>query len=261
MQGLGEEGAALESLREELLRACTSLRQALQVQREGVLLRASASLSDLAVEIECPLWFLREGAAVLRWQGRSLVLLEEGDGLDLLLGADSSWCMQHDFAIKLDLYDARQLCKSEQAGLRYQEYNSIRSRYLLALFALQLKGEPSTTPSVQYFEAGQDIITQGSSGKEVYTLVQGEAQVLVDDVEVGKVLPEEIFGALAALTGIARTAAVRASTRCMVMSLEENAFIELMRARPATLKKLVHDMARTIVSLNEQVLALQKKTT
>ncbi len=103
------------------------------------------------------------------------------------------------------------------------------------------------------FAPSEVIIKQGTSGDEVYTLLNGHANVIVDGIIVGEVLADEIFGALAALTDMPRTASVVASQNCSVLSIEKDKFIELIQNRPLTVLKMVQDMARTIVDLNKKV--------
>ena len=64
---------------------------------------------------------------------------------------------------------------------------------------------------------------------------------------------------MAGLTGTKRTATVIATASSIVLSLQRDKFIELIKNRPNTVLKLIDDMARKIVSLNERVVELEQE--
>src|SRR5690606_2487541 len=97
------------------------------------------------------------------------------------------------------------------------------------------------------------MVEQGSHGDEVYTLMEGKAEVLVDGVKVGEILEEEMFGAVSLLTDKPRLASVVAATDCMVVRLSKEEFINLVQTRPDTIFKLASDLSRAIMALNDQV--------
>ena len=83
------------------------------------------------------------------------------------------------------------------------------------------------------------------------------AEVLVDEVTVGRIGEGEIFGAMAALTNADRSATVRAKTNCSVVKVPKEQFTELIKNNPATIHSLLIDMANSIVNLNEQLVGLR----
>lgn len=104
------------------------------------------------------------------------------------------------------------------------------------------------------FEAGQIMVRQGDEADYVYTILQGGATVEVDGVEVGTVREQEIFGALAVLTGTTRSASVIARSPCSVMMVPREEFYSLLTRQPQLFLSMVQDMAQTIVALNSRVL-------
>ena len=88
-------------------------------------------------------------------------------------------------------------------------------------------------------------------------MTSGVADVLVDDVMVGRIGSGEIFGAMAALTHADRSATVRARSPCSVVKVPTHQFSDLIKSNPATIHALLSDMANSIASLNEQVVRLQ----
>lgn len=103
------------------------------------------------------------------------------------------------------------------------------------------------------FAPGETIIREGEAADFVYTLNSGYAEAHQGGVKVGEICPGEIFGALAAFTGVSRNASVIARTICRVEAIHKDDFILLVRRQPDLCVKLIQDMARLIGDLNETV--------
>lgn len=71
-----------------------------------------------------------------------------------------------------------------------------------------------------------------------------------------EIIRDEIFGAIAALTATVRNANVIATSDCLVMVVPSDRFQSLLASRPEMVTKLIEDMARNIVSSNEQIVNL-----
>ncbi len=205
-------------------------------------------------------FLLKDGSIAYKRTGKFLYFLEAGD----LLGYEEP-CMQTpadfalEFAVVVDEYDRQELLgkisADEELRRFWDEYLGCRlSMYLLLVSGL-VRNESETPPTIMHYAADEVIIEQGSIGEEVFTMVEGHADVYLDEVKVGEILADEIFGALAALTGTPRTAKVIATKRSIVLALKKANFIDLISNRPNTAVKLVEDMARTIVALNRAVVS------
>jgi ATP-binding cassette subfamily B protein len=97
------------------------------------------------------------------------------------------------------------------------------------------------------YHPGEDIIVEGEIGTRFYIVVRGIVQIIKRDAERGEVLVNQLedgdyFGEIALLSAVARTATVRAKTRCMILSLRRNAFDAILAEAP-TLKT---EMAETM---------------
>lgn len=204
------------------------------------------------------LYVLSEGVLSLWVNDGNLLSYEEGDliGLEQQLGAYQGRYAS-DFAVRADEYSLSSMyAAGAETAERWSEFMLCRLSAQTLLIAALSHGEREYQPQVKSYHAGDVIIEQGSTGNEVYTLVEGRAEAFVDGVKVGEVEADEIFGALAALTGTPRSATVIAVGTCLVLSLEKEKFLDLIQQRPATALKLFEDMARTIVALNAQVVSL-----
>ena len=112
---------------------------------------------------------------------------------------------------------------------------------------------------IRDYPSGQNIIEQGTKAEEVYFMIEGEADVVVNGIAVGNVKKDEIFGSLAALTGKPRGASVTAKEQCLVMVTRAEDFMTLVKTRPMTVATLMQDMARIIGDLNFKVVDLSQK--
>lgn len=106
------------------------------------------------------------------------------------------------------------------------------------------------------FAPGDIIIREGDTADYVYTLNSGHAEASQSGVKVGDIYAGEVFGALAAFSGIERNATVTASDNCEVEAVCKDSFITLARRQPDVCVKLIKDMARLIADLNDSILML-----
>ena len=211
---------------------------------------------------EDQVFLVKEGILDYRVFDRSLYKYDGGD----LIGLEHAFYpraheLSTDFAVVVDAYSRTDLSQAfEQPARReiWTKYLLVRHSLLVLLVASAAEEIGEALPEFKNFEAGQTIVAEGEHGQTVFNLVEGHAEVLVGDKKVGEVLQDEIFGALSPLAGTPRTATVKATERCLVISLSAEHFVSLARTRPHTVVKLVKDMARTIVNLNQRVLDAER---
>lgn len=252
-----------ELLRDEFAKAITSLEKLLSrvtCRQEEVLISVTNNLFSDA-DHGGFLFLITEGN--LSWSRGDEIsfVLEPGDliGIEEFLGTPLG-VYQGDFAVRCKKIPAETFLKevhsTPELSHLWNEYLAIRGVALAATLMNVLQGETKFEPSITPYLAGDKIIEQGSAGRDVYTLISGHADVSVDGVAVGEILPDEIFGALAALTSLPRTATVTARTDSIVLSVPAEKFRELIQRRPHMVQKLVEDMSRTIVDLNSKIVRL-----
>jgi hypothetical protein len=204
-------------------------------------------------------YLLKEGLLEYRVSGRPLLFIESGDIIGLGEGhVDMVPQLDFQFAARVDEFDFKPLLADSGWQSEYLRLVWAWNGMLLAVASTLCSEMSNEPPKLRSYSAGERVIEEGGEDDTVYTLVEGHAEVFVEGVKVGEILPDEIFGALAALAGTRRTATVVASQRCMIVSLPKHNFIELLRWRPGTVVKMVEDMARTIVSLNKKVVEQEK---
>ncbi len=130
---------------------------------------------------------------------------------------------------------------------------------LLRLNALHIREAVGIGGSPEIYPKGAVIIQQGDPADDIFSMTEGLAEVLVNDMAVAKIRPGELFGTMAALTASHRNATVKALESCSVIRVPKDRFFELIRSRPAAVQGLLVDMARSITDLNEEVVALRRR--
>jgi CRP/FNR family cyclic AMP-dependent transcriptional regulator len=210
-------------------------------------------------------YVVQEGAITARYQGKTIYTLEVGDILlpDIVGGLDQNIAVLYgsDSGALLHSYPALEFLQrvfDEPAAIRLWSRLLITyAGLMLRIAALSAGEEAPATPGFEVYQPGDIIIRQGDRADFVYNMSSGVAEVLVDDVNVGRIGDDEIFGAMAVLTQANRSATVRAKTTCSVAKVPREQFTELIKSNPATIHSLLIDMANSIVNLNEQLVGLR----
>lgn len=207
-------------------------------------------------------YVVKHGAITARYQGRVVVTLQEGDILlPDIAGVDSAVCYGSDIGATLHSYPALEFMGrvfGDPAAIKLWTRMLVTySGLMLRITAAYIPEEAPATPGYEDYQPGDIIIHQGHRADYVFNMSCGIAEVLVDDVTVGRIGEGEIFGAMAALTHADRSATVRAKTACSVVKVPKEQFTELIKSNPATIHSLLIDMANSIVNLNEQLVGLR----
>lgn len=210
-------------------------------------------------------YVVQRGALIARYQGRTVVTLEEGDILlpDIAgtIDQDSAVYYGSDIGATLHSYPAlefmRRVLDDAAAMKLWTRVLVSYSGLMLRITAAHVPEDAATTPGYEDYQPGDIIIRQGERADYVFNMSRGTADVVVNDIIVGRIGEGEIFGAMAALTHADRSATVRAKTACSVVKVPKDQFSELIKGNPATIHSLLVDMANSIVNLNEQLVGLR----
>ena len=249
---------------------CEALWQTCQSLVPELLKNISVQGNDVLITSKKPIdpesgcvYLVKEGTINEVFEGQLMVIYEEGDliGVEGILQAKSSR-YENDFAVKAIEYNGQQLLEEimtdKNRFLALNKYLSCLAQSYQLLMCHFSQQDTSFNPDFRHYDTGDVIIEENTEGDEVFTLISGSAKVIVDNTEVGEINPDEIFGAIAALTNTNRSASIIATSPCDTIVVKSDNFRELLAARPDTVQKLVTDMARTIVSSNERIIELSK---
>ena len=206
------------------------------------------------------LLLVKEGYLTYRRKNRRIFAYEQGDvvGLDHLFAPAGAVELSSSYPVTVDVYSAdkfeESLDKKPRIRGLWNELLVLRMNLVVALMSTLTETHlHHVQPQERWYDAGEVIIEQGAMGAEIYLLVSGHAEVLVDGTAVGEIVRDELFGVIAALTGFARTATVRATKPSRVLFIDRATFVELIRWRPSTIQKMTEGMARIIVELNKKI--------
>jgi len=197
------------------------------------------------------LYFLREGMLAYRREDRLLFSFNDGD----LVGVENVFCssdstLAAEFAVIVDEYSADSFFSTingNPAMLKsWNEYLAQQFKLFSIMLASLVNEQEGFVPDVRFFMDGQPIVEQGALSNEIFTMVEGMAEVSVDGNKISDILPDEVFGAIGALSGSPQMATITALSDCMVVVLSKEEFRHMLFTRPATVVKLMEDMARII---------------
>lgn len=237
------------------------------MSRQGEILRLNACdnayLNGLSRD---SVYFVQAGTLAYRHDDKTLFQWSEGDllGIEHLAGAFSQapgeLLAVDDYALLVSFrLEDVEAALVQDAGIRrlWLQIIGLQQVLLSKLVGQLVEQENQPVPGFRRFPEGAEIIHQGDEAEYVYTIIDGTADVLVDGIKVGEIGEEEIFGALAVLTGGRRCATVIATRTCSVMMVHRDEFFLMVKTHPHLFMALVQDMAKTILKLNDRVVDLQ----
>jgi CRP-like cAMP-binding protein len=109
------------------------------------------------------------------------------------------------------------------------------------------------TGTTEQFAAGQPIFVENekaggffTKGARIYLLLEGDVTLTRKDKPLELVLPGEIFGELAAIGDLPRSATATARKNCRVLSLDEKQFLQSLQQMPEFALMLLSVMAQRL---------------
>jgi NADH dehydrogenase len=107
----------------------------------------------------------------------------------------------------------------------------------------------------EHFEAGEIILEQGEVGDKVYFIRTGNVQILKDGVSLGELGPGDVLGEIALISNHPRAATARARTPLDVVSVDREAFKQLLAHVPGVKMTMQQIMSKHLggVSLAEKM--------
>lgn len=261
MISYNEPSAGFQALARQYKRLTQELLAGLNLTPESVSLEASKALLQNGMD-GGKTYLVKTGMVVVRCMERPMFSWDEGDLILPDSAPDGQDALQYqaDGPVILQAFDTLALVRgalaSDACARLWTRLLMTQQALLLRLLAAQSNIEPQATPGFAYYQTGDIIIQQGNPADYVFSLFEGTAEVIVDDVVVGEVGEGEVVGALAVLTHSTRSATVRARSRCSVVKVPKDQFKSLIRSNPTMIHGLMTDMARQIKKLNDKVVQL-----
>src|SRR3972149_5597125 len=102
-------------------------------------------------------------------------------------------------------------------------------------------------PDELTFEDGDMIIKEGNTDKNFYQLIQGQLIITKNENVVGDISqPGEYFGEMTALTGVPRSATVKAKGKCIVKAFPGEKLKETIESYPDIAFRIINSLIRRI---------------
>jgi|GEM_PF-2210575 len=230
-------------------------------KQKALLVKASSDFLGESLTSDC-FYMVKEGSVKLSIKGNLVAILDKDDLIGLNYQHLPGLSLHSDLAVQVDAYqraDFFQFLQKDQKFLDlWTKFLDEQISFYFSLYSRTLGEGLEMHTDVQSFSEGETIIEQGSPGTDVFHMLEGHADVVVDGVKVAEIQENEIFGALAGLTSSPRSASVVASKTCLVMKVKSEQFLMLVKTRPVTVLALLQNMAKSMVSLNERVVDMSK---
>ncbi|RLN06615.1 hypothetical protein BBJ28_00002818 [Nothophytophthora sp. Chile5] len=105
---------------------------------------------------------------------------------------------------------------------------ALKAHYLFSSLDQTEINEMIDVMAMVTIQAGEPVIAQGTSGKCFYVLESGNCDIVVDGQLVGTYTNGDAFGELALLYNCPRAATIRATTGCILWTVERTMFRKIM---------------------------------
>src|SRR6202030_4122758 len=105
---------------------------------------------------------------------------------------------------------------------------------------------------------GTTIVSKGDPGNSLIAVISGTVKISVSSADgrsaiLNLIGPGEIFGEVAVLDGLARTADATANTNCEIFVIDRREFIPFVRSQPALAMKLIELLCTRLRWTSDQV--------
>jgi CRP/FNR family cyclic AMP-dependent transcriptional regulator len=110
----------------------------------------------------------------------------------------------------------------------------------------KLVGELDDSARVRY-PRGKVIVQEGQAGVLMYVVLEGSVEITIKNKAVGEIGPGGMFGEMALITHEERVASAVAKTDCVLLAVNRNVFLDLVKGNPkfaVSLLGAVGDRAR-----------------
>src|SRR5437016_5220855 len=105
---------------------------------------------------------------------------------------------------------------------------------------------------------GATIVSRGDPGNSLIAVISGTVKISVSSADgrsaiLNLIGPGEIFGEVAVLDGLARTADATANTNCEIFVIDRREFIPFVRSQPALAMKFIELLCTRLRRTSDQV--------
>lgn len=110
------------------------------------------------------------------------------------------------------------------------------------------------------FSKGEYIFHQGEPGEYMYVILEGEVEILLNDVVVATFHPGHIFGEMALIDDRPRSAGAFAKTDCKLVPVDRESFMFLVQQTPRFALDIMKILTNKVRGLDEILYNLSKSS-
>lgn len=171
----------------------------------------------------------------------------------------SNDCMvTNDFASEVTIFDKNKFIKkvADQSETleKWLTYQDQEHDIMFFLSSLYMQESVKPKMKIRNYAREDTIIHEGDEAHEIYEMIDGNAVVTVQGIEVGAIGRGEMFGEISLLTKEPRTATVTAKNGCMVHVISKDDFEQLVKYKPQTVYAIARILAKRVVELNKKLI-------
>ncbi|MGI5921461.1 MAG: DUF2225 domain-containing protein [Syntrophomonadaceae bacterium] len=110
---------------------------------------------------------------------------------------------------------------------------------------------------IRKYQTDEVFFDQGDPGNEMFILLKGKAQVLINSVDgftvpVSEVKQGDFFGEMSLLENLPRSATVMATEECLAMVITKDNFEQIIADQPSLAIRIMKGMSQRLRQLNEE---------
>jgi CRP-like cAMP-binding protein len=115
----------------------------------------------------------------------------------------------------------------------------------------------SNNPNIVRIEAGQPLFTVGEAGQQMFVLITGTAEVIVNNRVVEVLQHGNVVGEMGIISPGPRSATVVAETECEFVAIDEKRFLYLVQQTPYFATQVMRVLAERLRAANQLVAPLE----
>lgn len=109
------------------------------------------------------------------------------------------------------------------------------------------------------FKAGDTIFKKGDTGKSMYSIVEGEVDVVIDDQVIETLGFREFFGEMALIDKETRSATIKAKTDCKINVIDQRKFLTFVQENPYFALDIMSVLSNRLRKMDDLLIYLTQK--
>lgn len=201
---------------------------------------------------------IQNGVFKFFFNSRLVRLYSTGDILPIIPEHRETGCTcTSEFGAEVHIVNAdecnRHLASTPSTVPLFIRYLSLHTTMMHILCSAFMTDELHPELTIKEYRPGEIIIAQGAPALEIYQMIQGEAIVTVDGIEVGAVAAGEVFGEISFFTESTRSATVTAKNGCMVQCMGKDDFIDFTTMKPSVNFAISKTLSQRLMQTNKKI--------